>query len=174
MLAKYGKLFLTKLRTDRTSSHTIKVCIVGTNCICTYALNICVCTRGIVYELFHTHLTKHHIICDRLSQLIIHFARKVSHITSDGGGDEYILPCHLTQTSICTASACCLYLERYQISFNHLVSFVILVLYVYLIFMCIIVWFTCQYHVSCHHQRHSHFLSFVTINLFDTSIKILY
>ena len=43
------------------------------------ALDICVCTRGIVYELFHTHLTKHHIICDRLPQLIIHFARKVSH-----------------------------------------------------------------------------------------------
>jgi len=70
---------VTKLRTGRTSSHTIKVCIVGTNCICTYALNICVCTRGIVYELFHTHLTKHHIICHRLPQLIIHFARKVSH-----------------------------------------------------------------------------------------------
>ena len=113
---------VTKLITGRTSSHTIKVCIVGTNCICTYALNICVCTRGIVYELFHTHLTKHHIICHRLPQLIIHFARKVSHhewwwihFTVSSDLDDYfsiISTKHRScesDVSICTASACCLY-----------------------------------------------------------------
>ena len=143
----------TSLITGRTSSHTIKVCIVGTNCICTYvAFDICVCTRGIVYELFHTHLTKHHIICDRLPQLIIHFARKVSHhewwwihFTVSSDLDDYfsiISTKHRScesDVSICTASACCLYTLK-DIRLVSTISYLLLSLrYVYLIFMCIIV-----------------------------------
>jgi len=179
---------VTKLRTGRTSSHTIKVCIVSTNCICTYAaFDICVCTRGIVYELFHTHLTKHHIICDRLPQLIHSFC---SQSISSRVVMNTFLPCHLTSTTIsvhidetqimwiwCFYLHCfCLllvYLERYQISFNNLVSFVIFALCVLDFHVYHRMW-TYQYHVSCHHQKQSHFLSFVTLNLFDTSIKILY
>jgi len=157
MLAKYGKLFLTKLRTDRTSSHTIKVCIVGTNCIVHMqpSMYLWVCTRGIVFELFHTHLTKHHIICHRLPQLIIHFARKVSHhewwwkrFTVSSDLDDYfsIIP--------------------YQRNTDH----------VNLMFLFALLLLVACIPVSCimSSSETIHFLSFVTLNLFDTSIKILY
>ena len=118
---------------------------------------ICVCTRGIVYELFHTHLTKHHIICHRLPQLIIHFARKVSHhewwwwwihFTVSGHLDDYfsIIP--------------------YQRNTDH----------VNLMFLFALLLLVACIPVSCimSSSETIHFLSFVTLNLFDTSIKILY